>query len=486
MAIKIVTDLAHGRKCGAVLIRHPTGLSRHGYDKAADAGNHNSDGKKICLASHSFPPSLGCDIASRPNVPIVARRRQANPLPLTSLEAAPYADRNLSINWVKIGGTMRKNRVLPSALCAVAAILASQIAVSPATASELDIFDPQALVQSLAPEVLDSNTQDYSHVDVVSGAPDAKSRSLVSSSSVVVDDIEVSQEGQSGVAMGTTISVDYATGTSAESGDFTVLDTSYENVAAYVQPNNTGVRLLTAIADSSAPTSYSYTFDVPEGSFLTDNHHGYYLRGPDGGTLGALDYAWAVDASGNSVPTSYEWSGTTLTQIVDLTAPGLTFPVLADPSWTYTHTYTLEHTTVPEVRALLMNCFGCYFPIEGAPQAFPASDQFLPLVVRPFPDSAIVWNTNCYMGGRYYENYGGGEAYFGYDFRAAPGHVDGLGSAIYFDFNPMWQQATPNTKFGQLVVTGWVVNPTPMGFSPAFITNMTWWNWLKLAQNVNV
>ncbi|TFC92998.1 MULTISPECIES: hypothetical protein [Cryobacterium] len=375
--------------------------------------------------------------------------------------------------------------MLSGALCAVAAVLVSQIVVSPATASELDILDPQALVQSLAPEVLDSSTQEYSHVDVISGAPDAKSRSLVSSSSVVLDDIEVSLEGQSGSAMGTTISVDYATGTSAETEDFTILNTSHENVAAYVQPNDTGVRFLTAIADSSAPTSYSYTFDVPEGSFLTDNHHGYFLRGPDGGTLGALGYAWAVDAAGNSVPTSYEWSGTTLTQIVDLTAPGLKFPVLADPSWTYAHTYKLEHTTVPEVRALLMDCFGCHFPVEGAPRNFPSSGQFLPLVVRPM-DGGTAFNHNCYMDATYYQNYGGGNAYFGYDFFAAPGHVDGIGSAIYFDFNPMWDQATPNTKYGQLVVTGWVVNSNPMGMPQAFIKNMTWWNWLHLAQSVNV
>ena len=76
-------------------------------------------------------------------------------------------------------------------------------------------------------------------------------------------------------------------------------------------------------------------------------------------------------------------------------------------------------------------------------------------------------------------------AWFGYDFRATPSHVDGDGSSIYFDFQPKWAISNPSNRFGLLVVTGWVMNNTPMGVPQGTYVNVVWWQWLKLAQNLN-
>lgn len=374
------------------------------------------------------------------------------------------------------------------AVSTIGVLVASVISGLPASAVTGDLSDAETLVGAVAPFVFEDGAPGAPHVRIGAENAEIASRSTANLNKIFLSDIDVNRGEESVSALGMNLSIDYATTPISESTNFTVLETVHDNVAAYVQPTDTGVRVLTAIADSSAPDSYSYTFDVPQGSFISESANGYFVRGPDGGTLGHLDPAWAIDAAGKNVDSTYEWSGTKLTQHVDLSAPGLTYPILADPGWSYTHTYTLEHTTVGKVAALLQftDCFDCYFPVEGAPSRFPAYNQFLPLVVRPWENSPQVWNYNCYMGGTYYQNLGGGEAYFGFDFMATKDHVDGEGSAIYFAFHPMWEQSNPSQKFGQLVVTGWVVDPTPMGYSQGFVTNMTWWNWLHFAQNVNI
>ncbi|MFS0911279.1 hypothetical protein AB3M89_05765 [Microbacterium sp. 179-I 3D2 NHS] len=46
--------------------------------------------------------------------------------------------------------------------------------------------------------------------------------------------------------------------------------------------------------------------------------------------LGGIESPWAIDAQGRSLPTHYEVSGSTLTQVIDTT--GAVFPVVADPT----------------------------------------------------------------------------------------------------------------------------------------------------------
>src|SRR6218665_172358 len=67
----------------------------------------------------------------------------------------------------------------------------------------------------------------------------------------------------------------------------------------------------------------------------------YYLE-HGGDVLGTVFKPWAVDAAGNSVPTSYSWDNGALTQHVDLSVPGIEFPVVADPAWGYTYYYGLN------------------------------------------------------------------------------------------------------------------------------------------------
>lgn len=51
-------------------------------------------------------------------------------------------------------------------------------------------------------------------------------------------------------------------------------------------------------------------------------------------TVGTIEPAWAVDANGAPVPTSYDVTDGVLTQHVD--TAGAAFPVVADPTWAIT------------------------------------------------------------------------------------------------------------------------------------------------------
>lgn len=173
--------------------------------------------------------------------------------------------------------------------------------------------------------------------------------------------------------------MDYALEALPAQEGITPLTTDSPSVVAHVQPTGAGVRVTTAIADGSAPESYDDTFNVPEGTDLTDRGDFYYLEHGDD-LYGSLQEAWAIDAEGKSIPTSYTWDGRTLTQHVDLSAPGIVFPVLADPGWNYAYKFPVTKTNA-QTKTLLDKCFNCEFPVSGAPKTYPKVNQLLPLKV---------------------------------------------------------------------------------------------------------
>ena len=216
---------------------------------------------------------------------------------------------------------------------------------------------------------------------------------------------------------------------------------------------------------------------MPEGTTAKTGIDGGLSRlNNEGRSVGSIRAPWARDANGLDLPTTYEWSDGSLTQHIDLSDPRIAFPVIADPAWDYTVGWLIETKTVSQVRNLLYSCFNCYFPVAGAPASFPAYNEFLPLEVGPIP-GVLGWNFNCYMDTTYYDNQGNGWAWFGYRFRAAAGHVDGLGSTIDFSFNPAWNQSNPNNRFTELVVYAWIMNDNPMGIGQSAYIAGAWYNW---------
>ncbi|WP_229663198.1 hypothetical protein [Microbacterium album] len=78
------------------------------------------------------------------------------------------------------------------------------------------------------------------------------------------------------------------------------------------------VQILTILDDATAPDSYSYSIDVAEGATLTVDEDGaVHITSASGEFIGGVATAWAVDANGAPVRTSYQVDGTTLTQLID-------------------------------------------------------------------------------------------------------------------------------------------------------------------------
>lgn len=145
--------------------------------------------------------------------------------------------------------------------------------------------------------------------------------------------------GRSAVEIGlpdttTNAAVRHASGTVVYADDAASADVA-------VQPTAAGVRALVTLKNDSAPHIYRFPIRGPKGSRLVpaaqllgrDNDTGEVLLvGADSNVLGIFEPAWAKDARGRPIATSYQVQGNTLVQVVDVSA-ATAFPVVADPSF---------------------------------------------------------------------------------------------------------------------------------------------------------
>jgi len=109
-----------------------------------------------------------------------------------------------------------------------------------------------------------------------------------------------------------------------------------------VTPLGSGVRVSTVVWDESQATSFDYPLPegvdaevLPDGSVeLARAVKGEGAAAQIAGVVGHVEPAWAVDAEGNDLPTTYEVVDGVLTQDVDITDAA--FPVVVDPTWKFT------------------------------------------------------------------------------------------------------------------------------------------------------
>lgn len=193
------------------------------------------------------------------------------------------------------------------------------------------------------------------------------------------------------------------------------------------------------------------------------------IEQPDGTSAGLVAPAWARDSSGRKLPTTYSWADGTLTQHVDLSAPNIHFPVLADPNWTYGFTTSTVNTTPSKAWTLLHNCFNCYFPVAGAPSAFPTLGSILPLRVGWVEVADLDFT--CLMDQIEPDDHM-------WKFAAWGNHVDGFGSWIAFGLH--------KNSIGQnvLQVGAFIVNDNPAGIPNAAYVEVAKMNWQNFANNL--
>jgi hypothetical protein len=284
--------------------------------------------------------------------------------------------------------------------------------VSPAALADNSISDLEQLLVDSAPAIIDETN--------ASIAPEVEVTDSGITITPELDAIDVPRNAE--LIAPPKLTVDFASKVEHESADGIVeLATNDGGSSAFMQPTETGFRLVTSTASKDGPDSFDYTLEIPSDSRLVDRGELIFIKAGEE-ILGILEQPWAKDSNAVDVPTWYTLSAGVLTQHLDLSAVDA-YPVVADPAWSYSLTYDTNKSTVA-VTNLIGSCFSCYFPLEGAPRAWPRIGQYLPLKVLgvPFPVTMATVSSN--------PSY----TWFQFSFYATANHPDGPGSAISFTF----------------------------------------------------
>lgn len=100
-----------------------------------------------------------------------------------------------------------------------------------------------------------------------------------------------------------------------------------------VQSQADRTRILSVSKSSAAPTVIKYRVVTdPSGTLALQPDGSVHVMNRDGLITSVIEAPWAIDAAGRSVTTSYTIAGSTLVQTIEHRAPGVTYPVTADPS----------------------------------------------------------------------------------------------------------------------------------------------------------
>ena len=124
-----------------------------------------------------------------------------------------------------------------------------------------------------------------------------------------------------------------AVGEAEVDGPTALYEGAEEGISVALQPAAGGLRALVHIDSAQAPERYEFEMGgdvatlelMPDGSVVALN--------ADDEVLAVAPEPWALDANGVSVPTHYEISGTTLTQIVEHKDGNFSYGIVADPWW---------------------------------------------------------------------------------------------------------------------------------------------------------
>lgn len=368
---------------------------------------------------------------------------------------------------------MRKKLVKRFGLVAMLALI---FAATSALATEcaLDINDPTVIMNQIAPGLTAETSLSSSYSTTSSSSNDVASS--ISVPAVAGLPVRVNPGNAAGRGKAVDITIDYALGYGNTTKGITTFHA--KAAVAYVQPLSNGARFLTAIENSTAGTDFSYKFSVSEGAHLIAIPGGFNLLvDASGNYIGTLGDAWAKDATGADLPTHYEWNSGTLTQHVDYTKDTV-FPVLLDPAWNYDYDFsatlpgyfaTYSKATSNDVDHLLRGCFNCYFPISGAPRAYPVDGQILSLNASPFSFILIkapVRVQTVSMGAM--------------QFVAQAGHFDGAGSTITF----AWYNGIGGYIHLYVHAHVMIDNGGPANAANATIAGVNWLRyWVAVANN---
>lgn len=225
---------------------------------------------------------------------------------------------------------MRHTRSALASSAVLAIALSTLATVSPAVAA--DEFDPYSIVagQGL---LLDESAQASLDARTLAPAPLTPLSAPDSDLDAATLD-KVDSDALSEVDPGALEAIAIAP---ANAENLTISAKQYAEVAeaenyAYVTgKNDLGTNASFAVLrDASAPTTYAFKVGDGTHTLLPKADGTIVVANADGEFVNYILPAWATDANGTSLPTSYTVDGSTITQTIDTT--GAAFPVIADPS----------------------------------------------------------------------------------------------------------------------------------------------------------
>ena len=226
---------------------------------------------------------------------------------------------------------MKKRLAIPTAGLAVASLLLWGVGPAFAADSASASDNAIAAIQAVAPSVLRGAVPAQKRAPSKALSKFASGDANTSLSPQASTGVTTTSAGQS-ITIGlpsTAPSVVTATGTAA-------FDNNDNSVVVPVLKTNGSVQVVTVSANANAPTRYAYPVTLQKGQALKLIPSGQVvLFDAAGNPLGMMTAPWALDATSNPVPTRYEITGNVVTQVVDLHAPGIVFPVVADPTFVW-------------------------------------------------------------------------------------------------------------------------------------------------------
>ncbi len=217
-------------------------------------------------------------------------------------------------------------RLVPLAVAAVAGL--SLLATTPAIATPNE--QPNAAISALA------HASPAALSDVASSTSSGKValRNLNATATIAAtsaDPITIAAPARPTISVTLPYSQNDAANTSTEAGVGSY-DNGNGSSTVTVAHTDASVAFHSVIWNASAPSNYPYHLSLPTGATIVPNKSGGALSilDADGAWISGVAPAWAVDANGTAVPTHYEISGSTISQIVDHSAT-TAYPVVADP-----------------------------------------------------------------------------------------------------------------------------------------------------------
>ncbi|MDN4613716.1 hypothetical protein P5G50_04550 [Leifsonia sp. F6_8S_P_1B] len=203
---------------------------------------------------------------------------------------------------------------------------------APADAEAVNAAEAVAAIQQVAPEAVAAAIGGTNGADAAAAATAA-----TEAGTVVVPADAAAGIRLGGETPGLTIGLPFAQraddATASALPGVVVYDNNNGSSTVPVIRRNGSVQINTVIDRPTAPKRYLYAMALPVGASLRSTPGGgveSFGGAPDAAVL-HVDAPWAKDARGGAVPTHYEVSGRSFTQVVDFT-PRTAFPVTADPA----------------------------------------------------------------------------------------------------------------------------------------------------------